>query len=93
MFYEISKAIVSDKVIDIFAATGRLQQDILILSDEFLAEVKGMPHKTFALELLKKLLNNEINILSRTNLISGRYFVDMLEKNIKRYQNKSIETA
>ncbi len=89
----ISKAIVSDKVIDIFAAAGLEKPDISILSDEFLAEVKGMPHKNLALELLKKLLNDEIKIRSRTNLVEGRSFSEMLEKTIKRYQNKSIETA
>ncbi|KAF5416896.1 MAG: hypothetical protein C5S48_01535 [Candidatus Methanogaster sp.] len=52
-----------------------------------------MPHKNLALELLKKLLNDEIKIRSRTNLIESRSFADMLEKTIKRYQNKSIETA
>jgi type I restriction enzyme R subunit len=89
----ISKAIVSDKVIDIFAAAGLEKPDISILSDEFLAEVKGMPHKNLALELLKKLLNDEIKIRSRTNLVESRSFAEMLEKTIKRYQNKSIETA
>ncbi|MEA1943796.1 MAG: type I restriction endonuclease subunit R [Euryarchaeota archaeon] len=89
----ISKAIVSDKVIDIFAATGLEKPDISILSDEFLAEVKGLPHKNLALELLRKLLNDEIKIRSRTNLIQGRSFAEMLEKTIKKYQNKSIETA
>ena len=89
----ISKAIISDKVIDIFAAAGLEKPDISILSDEFLAEVRGLPHRNLALELLKKLLNDEIKIRSRTNLIQGRSFAEMLEKTIKRYQNKSIETA
>jgi type I restriction enzyme R subunit len=89
----ISKAIVSAKVIDIFAAAGLEKPDISILSDEFLVEVKGMPYKNLALELLKKLLNDEIKIRSRTNLVQGKSFAEMLEKTIKRYQNKSIETA
>ena len=89
----ISKAIVSGKVIDIFAAAGLEKPDISILSDEFLAEVKGIPHKNLALELLKKLLNDEIKIRSRTNLVESRSFSEMLEKTLKRYQNKSIETA
>jgi type I restriction enzyme, R subunit len=89
----ISKAVASAGVIDIFAAAGLNKPDISILSPEFLAEVKDSPHKNLALELLKKLLNDEIRTRQRKNLIQGRSFADMLEKSIKRYQNKSIETA
>ncbi|MBW1823580.1 MAG: type I restriction endonuclease subunit R [Deltaproteobacteria bacterium] len=89
----VSKAITSDQVIDIFAAAGIKKPDISILSDEFLAEVKGMPHKNLALELLKKLLNDEIKTRSKRNLIQGRSFAEMLEKTIKKYQNKAIEAA
>jgi type I restriction enzyme R subunit len=89
----ISKAIVTDKVIDIFDAVGLKKPDISILSDEFLAEVKRMPHKNLAFELLRKLLNDEIKTRSKKNLIQGKSFAEMLEKAIKRYQNKSIETA
>ncbi len=89
----ISKAIVSDKVIDIFDAVGLKKPDISILSDEFLAEVKRMPHKNLAFELLRKLLNDEIKTISKKNLMQGKSFAEMLEKAIKRYQNKSIETA
>lgn len=89
----ISKAIASDKVIDIFAAAGLKKPDISILSDEFLAEVKEIPHKNLAFELLKKLLNDEIKIRQKKNLIQGRSFAEMLEKAIRKYQNKSIETA
>ncbi len=89
----ISKAIVTDKVIDIFDAVGLKKPDISILSDEFLAEVKRMPHKNLAFELLRKLLNDEIKTRSKKNLIQGKSFADMLEKAIKKYQNKSIETA
>ena len=89
----ISKAVASDKVIDIFEAAGLKKPDISILSDEFLAEVKGMPHKNLAFELLKKLLNDEIRARSKRNLIQGRSFAEMLEKAIKKYQNKAIEAA
>lgn len=89
----ISKAVVSDKVIDIFAAAGIRKPDISILSDEFLAEVKGMPHKNLALELLKKLLNDEIKARSRKNLIQGRSFAEMLEKSIRKLQNKALDSA
>ena len=89
----ISKAITSDKVIDIFEAAGIKKPDISILSDEFLAEVKNMPHKNLAFELLKKLLNDEIKTRTKKNLIQGRSFAEMLEKTIRKYQNKAIETA
>ncbi|MDL5503930.1 MAG: DUF3387 domain-containing protein, partial [Candidatus Methanoperedens sp.] len=68
----ISKAIVTDKVIDIFDAVGLKKPDISILSDEFLAEVKRMPHKNLAFELLRKLLNDEIKTRSKKNLIQGK---------------------
>jgi type I restriction enzyme R subunit len=89
----ISKAIVSDKVVDIFDALGMKKPDISILSDDFLEEIKGMQHKNLAFELLKKLLNDEIKVRSRKNLVQSKSFADMLEKAIRRYQNKSIETA
>ena len=89
----ISKAIASDKVIDIFASVGLKKPDISILSDEFLAEVRDIPQKNLAFELLKRLLNDEIRAKLRKNIVQGRSFLDMLEKAIKRYQNRSIETA
>lgn len=89
----ISKAIVSDKIIDIFDAAGLKKPDISILSEEFLAEVRDLPYKNLAFEVLKKLLNDEIKTLSKRNLIQGRSFKEMLENAIKRYQNRSIETA
>lgn len=89
----ISRAVVSDRVVDIFEAAGIKKPDISILSDEFLAEVKGMPHKNLALELLRKLLSDEIKARSRKNLIQGRSFADMLEKTIKKLQNKAIDSA
>ncbi len=89
----LSKAIVSDRVIDIFAAAGLKKPDISILSEEFLAEVKDMPQKNLAFEMLRKLLNNEIKIKSKKNLIQARSFAEMLDRAIKAYTNKSIETA
>lgn len=89
----LSKAIVSDRVIDIFAAAGLKKPDIAILSDEFLAEIKGMPQKNLAFEMLKKLLNDEIKIKLRRNLVEGKSFAEMLENAIKKYINRTIETA
>ncbi len=89
----LSRALVSDRVIDIFAAAGLNKPDISILSDEFLAEVKDMPQKNLAFEMLKKLLNDQIRIRLRKNIVQQRSFLDLLEKAIKAYTNKSIETA
>ncbi len=89
----LSKALVSDRVIDIFAAAGLNKPDISILSDEFLAEVKDMPQRNLAFEMLKKLLNDQIRMRLRRNIVQQRSFLDLLEKAIRSYNNKSIETA
>ena len=89
----ISKAVVSDQVIDIFAAAGLKKPDISILSDEFLAEIRGMPQRNLAVELLQKLLRNEIRTRSRRNVVQSRVFSEMLEQALRRYQNRAIETA
>ncbi|MDB9446546.1 type I restriction endonuclease subunit R [Anabaena sp. CS-542/02] len=89
----VSKAIASDQVIDIFTSTGLNQVNISIFSDEFLEEVRGLPHKNLAVETLQKLINEQIKISSRKNLIKSRSFREMLENTIKKYQNRAIETA
>jgi type I restriction enzyme, R subunit len=89
----VSRAVASDQVIDIFSAAGLKAPDISILSDEFLAEVKGLPQRNLAFEVLKKLLNDEIKTRSRKNLVQSRLFSQMLEESIRKYQNRSIETA
>jgi type I restriction enzyme R subunit len=89
----ISRAVVSDQVVDIFAAAGIKKPDISILSDEFLAEVRGMPQRNLAVELLQKLLKGEIRTRSKRNVVQGRSFADMLEQSLRRYQNRAIETA
>ncbi|WP_347243876.1 DUF3387 domain-containing protein, partial [Thermogutta sp.] len=89
----VSKAVVSDEVVDIFAAAGLKKPDISILSDEFLAEVRGMPQRNLAVELLRKLLQGEIKARSRKNIIQARSFAELLENAIRKYQNRAIETA
>src|SRR5207237_7193908 len=89
----ISKALVADEVVDIFAAAGLKRPDISILSDEFLAEVRGMPQRNLAVELLRKLLLGEIKSRSRRNVVQARSFSEMLERAIRKYQNRAIETA
>ncbi len=89
----ISKAVMSDEVVDIFAAAGLKKPDLSILSDEFLAEVRGMPQRNLAVELLRKLLAGEIKARSKRNVVQARSFADLLEQAIKKYQNRAIETA
>jgi type I restriction enzyme R subunit len=89
----IDQALVSEQVIDVFDAAGIKKPDISILSDEFLLELKGMEHKNIALEVLKKLLNDEIRSRARTNLVQSKSLMEMLEDSIKRYHNKIITAA
>ncbi len=89
----ISRAVASDEVVDIFAAAGLKKPDISILSDDFLAEVRGMPQKNLAVELLRKLLNNEIKLRAKKFLIQSKSFAELLEKSIRKYQNRAIETV
>lgn len=89
----ISEAIVSDKVMNIFKIAGIESPNLSILSDEFLAEVQEMKHKNIALEILKKLLNDELKSFSRKNLVKSRSFLEMLEKTIQKYQNRTITSA
>ncbi len=89
----VSKAVVSDEVVDIFAAAGLKKPDISILSDEFLAEVQGMPQRNLAVEVLQKLLKGELRTRSRKNVVQARSFAEMLEQTLRRYQNRTIEAA
>jgi type I restriction enzyme R subunit len=89
----IDKALVSEKVIDVFDAAGIKKPDISILSEEFLLELKGMEHKNIALEVMKKLLNDEIKSRLKKNLVKSRSLLEMLESSIKKYQNKILTAA
>lgn len=89
----VSKSVVSDRVIDIFESVGFQKPNLEVLSEEFLAEVKDIPQKNLAFEALKKLLNEEIKLISKKNIVKGRSFMEMLDKTIKKYTNKAIETA
>ncbi len=89
----LSDAIASEEVVDVFDAAGIKKPDISILSDEFLAEVKGMTHKNLAFELLKKLLNDEIKTRQRVNLVESKKFSEMLDNAVKTYQNNLITSA
>ena len=89
----ISRAVSPEGVVDIFAAAGLQKPDISILSDEFLAEVRGMPQRNLAVELLQKLLKGELATRRRKNVVQARSFAEMLEQTLRRYQNRAIEAA
>lgn len=89
----IDKALISEQVVDVFDAAGIKKPDISILSEDFLMEIKGMKHQNVALETLKKLLNDEIKVRSKTNLMQSKSLMDMLENSIKKYQNKVLTAA
>lgn len=89
----IDKALVSEQVIDVFDAAGIKKPDISILSEDFLLELRGMEHKNVALEVLKKLLNDEIKARSKKNVVQSKSFLEMLENSIKKYHNKILTAA
>lgn len=89
----VSNAVASNGVVDIFAAAGIKNPNISIFSDSFLEEVRNLPTHNLALELLQKLINDEIQTRSRRNLIQSRSFSEMLEQTVRRYQNRTIEAA
>jgi type I restriction enzyme R subunit len=89
----IDQALVSEQVIDVFDAAGIKKPDISILSDDFLAELKGYEHKNVALEVLKKLLNDELKVRAKKNLVQSRSLMEMLETAIRKYHNKILTAA
>ena len=89
----IDQALVSERVIDIFDAAGIKKPDISILSEEFLMELKGMEHKNIAMEVLRKLLEDEIKARSKYNLVESQSLMEMLDRSITRYHNKVITAA
>ena len=89
----ISRAVASEGVMDIFAAAGLDKPDISVLSDEFLAEVRGMPHRNLAVELLGEAAEGRGVHARRKNVVQARSFAEMLEQTLRRYQNRAIEAA
>ncbi|HSW10806.1 MAG TPA: type I restriction endonuclease subunit R [Bacillota bacterium] len=89
----ISRAVAPEAVVDIFAAAGLRKPDISILSDEFLAEVHGLPQRNLAVELLQKLLKGEIAVRRGKNVVQARSFAEMLEQTIRRYHARAVEAA
>jgi type I restriction enzyme R subunit len=89
----VSKAITTEgQVIDVFTAAGLPKPDISILSDQFLAEVRGLKHKNVAAELLEKLLKDELKVRSRRNLVQSQVFSEKLKKTLNAYHNRAIST-
>ncbi len=89
----VSRAIAPGGVVDVFTAAGLEKPDLSILSDEFLAEVRGMPQHNLAVELLRKLLSGELRTRRRKNVVQARSFAELLEQSIRRYQTRAIEAA
>jgi len=89
----VSKSVISEEVVDILASVGLNKPDISILSDEFLEEVKGLPQKNLALELLRRLLDGKIKVIAKKNIVQAKKFSEMLEASVNQYTKRSLETA
>jgi type I restriction enzyme R subunit len=89
----VDQAIAPDGVVDIFAAAGLEKPNIAVISDAFLDEVRTMPQKNLALEMLKKLLNDEISARRQTSIVQSRKFSEKLEESLNRYHNRALEMA
>ena len=89
----VSRAVVSDEIIDIFSAAGLKRPEISILSESFLEEVKKLPYRNLAVETLRKLLNDEIKDRTSGNLVQSKKFSKMLEESIKKYKKRAITSA
>lgn len=89
----VSKALVADRVIDVFEAAGLKKPDVSILSEDFLVEIRDLPQKHLAVELLQKLLNDDLKVRRKKNVVQSEAFSDKLEKTIQRYRNRAIETV
>jgi type I restriction enzyme R subunit len=89
----ISKAVAAGGVVDIYEAAGLDKPELSILSDEFLEDIKKLPQKNLQIELLRKLLNDEIRSVGKTNVVQSKKFSEMLGESIVRYQNRSLTSA
>ena len=89
----VSRAVVPDGILDIFASAGLQKPDASIISEDFLMEVRAMKRPNLAVELLKKLLRGELATRRKRNVVQARSFAEMLEQTIRRYQNRAVEAA
>jgi type I restriction enzyme R subunit len=92
-YASLFRAVASDQVIDIYSAAGLKKPDLSILSDRFLDEVRGLPQRNVAVELLARLLRDEIKTRQRKSVVQARSFAELLDQAIRKYQNRLIETA
>ena len=90
---QLLRAIVGEGVTDVFKLAGLQSPDISILSDEFLKEVMKIPHKNLAVELLQRLINDEVKTKFKTNVVKQRKFSDLLEQSLSKYASRAIEAA
>ncbi|TKC97992.1 type I restriction endonuclease subunit R [Polyangium fumosum] len=88
----VSKAVASDEVVDLFAKEGIKRQDISILSEDFLAELRDMPQKNLAAEMLRKLIDDEVKVTARRNVVNARKFSELLDAAIRRYRNRALSS-
>ena len=89
----VSKSVISEKVVDILDVIGLKQQNISILSESFLAEIKSLPQKNLALEALKRLLNGQIRSMSRVNIVQSKKFSELLQNAINRYSSRALDAT
>ena len=89
----LSESLVSDGITDVFKVAGLKNPDISIMSDQFLSEVSKIPQKNLAVELLQKLINDEVKSKFRTNIVKQKNFSEMLSKSLQKYENRTIEAA
>lgn len=89
----ISKSIISEEVVDVYESLGLAHPDISILSDRFLEDVRALPEKNVAVELLNRLLQGKVKAIQRENLVKARKFSEMLEKSVNQYNKQAIETS
>ncbi|MFB7350809.1 type I restriction endonuclease subunit R [Bacillus thuringiensis] len=89
----ISKSVISEDVVDIYKELGLENPDISILSDQFLEDVRALPQKNLAVELLNRLLNGKVKNVQRSNLIQARKFSEMLQNSLNKYNKRTIETS
>ena len=86
----LEKSIISEEVVDVFDALDLKQPEVSILSEEFLAEVKGITHKNLAVEMLKKLLEGNLKLMEKKNLVKAEKFSEKLQKSLNKYRNQAI---
>ena len=89
----ISRSVISEEVVDVYKELGLENPDISILSDQFLEDVRTLPQKNLAIELLNRLINGKVKSIQRSNLIQARKFSEMLENALNKYNKRTIETS